>query len=225
MKDGTRYAGRLKKAYAKLRQSVAEPKIPEVDDPIRRLAIAILGMECGDAEASRAIDRIFTTMVDWNEVRVSSVAQVYRAMGDRIPQGLDRARQMLDALQAIYEREHRVSLDLLHNIGRREARDYLEALPGVDDFAAASVMLWSFGGHAIPVSDKLLSSLREAELIHPAATRAEVQAFLERNVIATQAKEFTVIMRSFAASKRGSVSPSKTAKTARKKGAAKKAVG
>lgn len=215
MKDGTRYARRLKKAYAKLRQSVAEPKIPEVDDPMRRLAIAILGMECGDAEAARAIDRIFTTMVDWNEVRVSSAAQVYRAMGDRIPQGMDRARQMLEALQAIYEREHRVSLDRLHGIGRREARDYLEALEGVDEYTAASVMLWSFGGHAIPVSDKLLNSLREAELVHPTATRAEVQAFLERNINSAQAKEFTVIMRSFTMPKRAA--SSKSVKPARKK--------
>ena len=154
-------------------------------------------------------------MVDWNEVSVSSVGQVHRAMGDRIPQGLDRARQLLDALQAIYEREHRVSLDRLHGIGRREARDYLEALEGVDDFAAASVMLWSFGGHAIPVSDKLLNSLHEAELIHPTATRAEVQAFLERNVNSAQAKEFCLVMRSFAVPKRAA--SSKSAKPARKK--------
>src|SRR3972149_4796893 len=111
MKDGTRYAGRMKKAYAKLCQSVAEPKILEADDPIRRLAIAILGVECGDAEADRAIERLFTSMVDWNEIRVSSVAQVYRALGDRVPQGLDRARRLLDALQAIYERQHRTSFD------------------------------------------------------------------------------------------------------------------
>jgi len=225
MKDGTRYAGRVKKAYAKLRQSVAEPKIPDTNDPIRRLAIAVLGVECGDAEADRAIHRLLTTMVDWNEVRVSSVAQVYRALGDRIPHGLDRAGQLLDALQSIYEREHRVSLDRLRGIGRREAREYLEALPGVDEFAAASVMLWCFGGHAIPVSDKLLNSLREAELIHPTATRSEVQAFLERNVNFSQAKEFTVIMRSFAAPKRVAAKSAKTVKTARKKGAAKKTVG
>jgi endonuclease III len=72
MKDGTRYASRLKKAYAKLRPSVPNPTIPEPGDPIRRLAIAVLGVECGDAEANRAIDRLFTTMVDWNEVRVSN---------------------------------------------------------------------------------------------------------------------------------------------------------
>lgn len=221
MKDGTLYARRLKKAYAKLRQSVGEPKIPGTGDPIRRLAIAILGMDCGDAEADRAIDRLFTTMVDWNEARVSSVAQVHRAMGDRIPDGADRVRQLLEALQSIYEREHSVSLDRLRNMGRREAREFLEALPGVGDYAAASVMLWNFGGHAIPVSDKLLTALRSAELVHPSATRTEVQAFLERNVSAAQAKEFTVIMRSFTASKRGSAAGSKSAKPARKKSTSK----
>jgi len=225
MKDGTRYAGRVKRAFAKLRQSVAQPKIPEPDDPIRRLAVAILGVSSNESEAERAIDRLLTTMVDWNEVRVSNVTQVHRAMGDRLPQGLDRSRRLLEALQAIYEREHRISLDRLRGIGRREARNYLEALQGADDYAAAAVMLWCFGGHAIPVNDKLLASLQEAELVHPAATRAEVQAFLERNVNSAQAKEFTVIMRSFAAPKRSAASSSKTMKSARKKGAAKKAVG
>ncbi len=219
MKDGTLYARRVKKAYAKLRQSVGEPKIPEAGDPIRRLAIAILGTECGESEADRAIDRLFTSMVDWNEVRVSSAAQVYRAMGDRIPDGMDRVRQLLDALQSIYEREHRVSLDRLRNIGRREARDYLEKLPGVGDFAAASVMLWNFGGHAIPVNDKLLAAFRAAELVHPDATRAEVQAFLERNVSSAQAKEFCVVMRSFSASKRAAAAKSR--KPARKRSVSK----
>ena len=222
MKEGTFYAARVKRAYAKLRQSVPEPTVPEPDDPIRRLATAILGVECGDAEAERAIDRIFTTMVDWNEVRVSSAEQVYRAMGDRIPQGLDRAQRLTDALQAIYHREHKIALDRLKSIGRREARDYLEALEGVGDYAAAAVMLWSFGGHAIPVSDKFLEALRAAELVHPHATRAEVQAFLERNVNAAEAKEFCVVMRSFTAPKRSAAASSKSA---RKKEATKKALG
>jgi endonuclease III len=221
MKEGTRYASRLKKAYAKLRQSVPDPTIPEPGDPIRRLAIAVLGVECGDAEANRAIDRLLTTMVDWNEVRVSNAEQVYRAIGDRIPQGLDRSRRLIDALQAIYEREHKISLDRLKSIGRREARDYLEALDGVGDYAAAAVMLWNFGGHAIPVSDPFLEALRAAELVHPHATRAEVQAFLERNINAAEAKEFCVVMRSFKVAKGAAASSSKTAKTARKKSASK----
>jgi len=218
LKEGTLYAGRVKKVFAKLRQSAGETAIPESDDPVLRLAVAILGIECGDSEADLAIKRLLTTMVDWNEVRVSSVEQVLKAMGDRIPQGPERAQQLINALQAIYEREHRISLDRLRNIGRREAHDYLLGLDGVDDYGAASVMLWSFGGHAIPVSDPLLRSLRDAELVHPAATRAEIQAFLERNVNAAQAKEFCLVMRSFSGHKK---SASRSTKPARKKSVSK----
>ena len=82
-------------------------------------------------------------------------------------------------------------------------------------------MLWSFGGHAIPVSDTFLQALREAELAHPHATRAEVQAFLERNINAAQAKEFCLVMRSFKAAKGATTTSSKPAKPARKKGVAK----
>ena len=78
MKNGTIYAERVRKAYAKLRQSVPTPRIPEPDDPLRCLGIAVLGVGCSDAEAGRAVDRALTTLVDRNEMRVSS--SIMRAM-------------------------------------------------------------------------------------------------------------------------------------------------
>ncbi len=107
-----------------------------------------------------------------------------------------------------------MSLERLRSVGRREARQYLEQLEGVDEYAAASVLLWSLGAHAIPVGDRLLSALRAAELVHPTATRAEVQAVLERHVSAAEAQEFCLIMRSFKPPKR----PPRTA-AAKKKAA------
>lgn len=202
MKNGTLYARRLKKAYAKLRRSMTKLRIPEPDDPLRRLAIAILGVGASDEEARRAIDRASTTMVDWNEMRVSDRSELNKATGNMIPQGVQRCQQLIAALESIFYRENRLSLDQLKSMGRREARHYLEQLEGVDEYAVASVLLWSLGGHAIPVNDRLLTGLRNADLVHPSASRAEVQAFLERHVNATEAKEFCVIMRSFAASAR-----------------------
>lgn len=197
MKDGTRYAGLFKKAYAKLKQLAEAPPVPEPDDPVRRLAIAILGVSAGEAAARKAIDRAFSVVLDWNELRVSNPDEVCRAVGD----GIDRVHceRLIRALRAIYVRENRVSLDRLKSLGRREARQYLETLDGVDDFASASVVLWSLGGHAIPVDDKLLSALRNGELVHPEATRAEVQAFLERHIGANDAKQTCLILQSLPA--------------------------
>ena len=49
----------------------------------------------------------------------------------------------------------------------------------------------------------LLQALRDADLVHPTAERGEVQAFLERHISASEAKEFCLVMRSFAPDKPG----------------------
>lgn len=194
MKDGTRYAGRFKRAYAKLKHAATISEIPQWPDPIERLATAILGVECGDAPASRAVKKLNETMVDWNEVRASYPSEVHLAIGNQIPSAEVRCSNLIRALNAIYNREHSVSLDRLKTVGKREARHYFDELDGVDDYAAASVILWSLGGHAIPVGDRVLSALRESDLVHPSATRADVQAFLERHVAADKAKETCLVL-------------------------------
>lgn len=207
MKNGTLYGGRLRKGYAQLRAAVGKVEVPEPDDPLRRLAIGILGVGWNEADTERALDRAITSMVDWNELRVSNAIELNQATGNVIPQGIKRCQELIQALKAVYDRENRMSLERLHGLGRREARQYLEKLNGVSEYAVASVLLWSLGGHAIPVNDRLLANLREAELIHPNATRAEVQAFLERHISGNDAKEFCIVMRSF----KGKASPKKRA--------------
>jgi len=199
MKNGTQYAARLKKAYGRLRQSVEPPTVPETIDPVRQLAIAILGVDATGKSAEAALDRLLGVMVDWNEVRVSNALEVTAAIGNVLPPNPAKCQRLLTALQSIYRLENRVSLDRLKSLGRREVRQYLEKLSGVDEFATASVFLWSFGGHAVPVNDALLAALREAELVHPSADRAEVQAFLERNISASEAREFCLVMEQFRA--------------------------
>lgn len=226
MKQGTLYASRLKKAFGKCRRLSPDSEIPESDDPMRRLAIGVLGVTSGEQLAERAVNILLSNMVDWNEVRVSSPVEVQKALGDALPDGLTAARHLISALQAVFDREDAMSLDRLRAIGRREAKQYLDSLDGVDVFATASVLLWSLGGHAIPVDNRLLEALRGADLINPAADRAEVQAFLERHIGANQAKEFCIVMRSFTITNKRTATKKKTVtaskKTVRKKRSTKR---
>lgn len=217
MKNGTMYAAKVKKVYTGLRQSLPRPEVPEPDDPLRRLAIAILGVGCSDEEATQAVDRALTTMADWNEIRVSSAFELNKATGNAIPKGTQQCQHLISALQSVFDRENRLSLDRLKNLGRREARRYLEELDGVDAYAVASVLLWSLGAHAIPVNDRLLEALRAADLVHPSAGRAEVQVFLERHVPAVEAREFCMIIRSLGAKRRPSSKRTRPKAATRKK--------
>lgn len=220
MKDGTRYAERLKKAYSKVKHNIKESDIPELRDPIRCLALGILGSDNGPDRAERQLNKAMNVVVDWNEIRVSNVHEVAELLGDTGAESLRRSQNLLDALHAIYDRENKVSLDRLKALGRREARTYLETLKGVDEYAVAFVVLWSLGGHAIPVWNHAIGTLRESDLVHPTATRAEIQAFLERNISAADAMAFSLALGSLGSAKAGSGKRSGPAK-GRKREAAK----
>lgn len=201
MKNGTRYAGRVKKAYARFRQTVDSPEVPEPENPLRQLAIATLSVGSSDSVGRRAVDRAMDAMVDWNDMRVSSATELNEATGNVLPRGLANCQRLITVLQSVYDRENRMSLDRLRTMARRDAKHFLEALGGIDEYGVASVLLWSLGGHAIPVGDRLLHELRTADLVHPDATKAEVQAFLERHVSAADAKTFCLVMQSFKSEK------------------------
>lgn len=199
MKQGSLYAGRVKRAFAKLRQQVDTPEIPEATDPLHQLGIATLAVAYGMPKAIQALRALHTVMAGWNEVRVSRPEEISASMGKDDPERQPYCQNLIDMLEGVYERENTLSLDRLRQMGRREAKQYLDSLPSVDAFGVASVTLWSLNGHGIPVDDSLLAELRKADLVHPEASRAEVQAFLERHVSAADAKEFCLAMSSFRA--------------------------
>ncbi len=212
MKNGSVYAIKLKKAYAKFRPTVTVAEVPEPDDLLHHLAVAIFAEGSGGNDGRRAVRRALTKMVDWNEIRVSTAVELNKAAGNMVSQGTNRCQMLIDALGAIYALENQLSIAHLRSLGRRDARRYLENLKGVGAYATASVILWCLDGHAIPVDDRLWESLKQERLVDPGASREEVQAFLERNISAADAKTFCLVMQSFASSKRAAPKRAKAPK-------------
>lgn len=195
MKNGTLYARRVKKLYSRLKNTYGRPQIPEEPtDPVDQLILGLLSVEASEAKAHRALTALGEAMVDINEVRVSTSAEVAAAIATHVPDSTACADAIRASLNAIFKREHALSLDHLQKTGLREAKQYLERLDGVDAGAAASVLLWSLGGHAIPVDRRMHQALRRENCVEPSASRGEVQAFLERNISASDAKMFCLLM-------------------------------
>jgi len=211
MKNGTRYGARIKKAFAEIRSSTkglvrdrnktkfADP--PSRIDPLRQLAVAILGSRYGAAAGEKAADKIFETMQDWNEVRVTTAYELAATVSPVLDDALARCLCFREALSAIYRNENGMTLKRVARMKIKEARQYLQSLPGVDEYATAFVLLFSFNAHTIPVSFILLEVLRREEWVDSAASRTQVQAFLQSHIQASQAKEFCTVMEDYAFSK------------------------
>lgn len=211
MKQGTEYAKTLKRFVASLSES---PKVAdrEPTDPLDELMLGLLSWNAPREAATKALARLKEDMADLNEVRVSSIGEITNVIREGVPDAGDCARNISRALGAIYYLEHFVTLECLRAKGRREARQYLDALDGVNAYAAASVMLWSLGAHAIPVNQPALEALRAEGVIEPHADPHEVQGFLERHIAATDGPQICLLLERYGNQKQGRT-PATTAKS------------
>ena len=201
MKQAAEYAKRINRLFNTLRRQHGKVEPPTELNPIEQLILAILARNTSDAKAQLAYHRLRENMVDNNELRVTPPGELAEVLGHELPDPVNKAKALLDALNAVYDRQNAMDLSFLKGMSVRDARDCLRSLTGVDEFAAARVVLLSLGGHAIPVDEHTAYVLRKEDLVGAEATIEEIQAFLERHIHATEGITFSSLIRKYAATK------------------------
>lgn len=194
MKHGGDYARRLRHLFNRLIRKYGKPAPCEPSDPLTQMLIAILGGNTSHHKALAAFRKLREQMVDLNELRVTPVNELARTLSQLVPQPEIKAQRIIQVLNDIRRRHDTLDLSFLKQRGRREAREYLESLEGVDRATAASVTLFSLGGHAIPIDELRLAILRKEGVVDPAADLAEVQSFVERHIAASEAMAFAQLL-------------------------------
>lgn len=210
MKQGTAYAKLIKRLHHDLVKKHGKPPQREPMEPLQALLIGILAMDTpGAAKAHAMFQKLRERMVDLNEMRVTPVIELTAMIGNSLPNGEDKAGRIVMALNDVRRRQDTLDLSFLRQRGRREAREYLESLEGVTPYAAAFVVLFSLGGHAIPVDQLTVHILRQQKLVNEHADRVEVQSFLERNISAADAIEFAQLLSTYVGEHAARLSPKK----------------
>ncbi|MBL8764327.1 MAG: hypothetical protein JNM07_08670 [Phycisphaerae bacterium] len=182
----------LKSLLAKLRSRFpeAEPVPPAPDEPtLREFVRSLLVWECPTSRAETAMRRIEQNIVDFNELRVCMPDDIVRMIGHTYPRAEDRAVRLRESLNGVFARNHSVSLEFLRVMPKRDARTYLEELPGVPRYAVGRTFLLALGGHAAPVDDRLLARLIDEKIAEAGADAEAASAWLERTLRAADAPE------------------------------------
>lgn len=177
------------KALASLLKKLKGKEPPPQRTPTEQLVVAFLNWETTRRQAEQAFDRLMQQMVDINELRVSLEPEVLEVLGEEYPLALQRVTRMREALNEVYRREHDVNMTSVASKGKKEQRAYLESLPGIPPYVVSQVYLLSFGGHAVPVDQKLVALLAREEIVEAGMDAEEVEAFLVRNTKADEAVE------------------------------------
>lgn len=198
MKNATKHAEDLKSLCRKLVR-VHKPGDKPAIEPLWALVRGAMSYDMPDARVDDAIRAIEKEFVDLNELRVATDLEVQGLLGVKYPAIEKRVAMITQSLNAIFEREHTMSLDRLKTISRRDARHFVRELPDVHPFVEAYVILMSFDGHAIPMDDTMLSYLREEEVVDETVTLDEGQRFVEHHLKAEECYPFFASLRTASA--------------------------
>lgn len=197
MKSATKHAEELRSLMKRLLKE-HKPGDRERQEPLKALVRAAMSYDMPDSRAEEAMKAIDKEFVDLNELRVATDLEIQELLGNRYPQIEKRVAMITQSLNAIFEKEHTLSLERLVNISKRDARQFLRDLPDVHPFVEAYVMLFSFEGHCLPVDDQIMEYLKSEGILEEGTALEDAQKFLEHHVKAEECHEFFVMLRSAA---------------------------
>ncbi|VAX41064.1 hypothetical protein MNBD_PLANCTO03-47 [hydrothermal vent metagenome] len=165
-----------------------------IDPLIDLLLYSFLLWESTPEQAATARANLHETVIDANELRVSMPDEIQAWIGLRDRVAAERAKRLRASLNAIFHREHTVTLQGLIVVSKREVRDYLDSLEGMTPFVAARVTLFGFQGHAIPADRKLCSLLSREQVLKPGLLPEDAERWLERQIRASDAEQIVRVL-------------------------------
>ncbi len=163
---------------------------PEKQDPLARLVRAFLEFDSDSNRLLAAEARIMSSVVDFNELRVTPAIELAAALGVRYPFAESRCAMLHRTLQSIFDREHQMSIDGLHGMKKGDIRKYLQTLAGMNSYVEAVVALECFDVAAAPVDTKLQLWLISKECFQAEAMIPEIQHVLEKHIRAGDMLKF-----------------------------------
>lgn len=194
MKNSAKYTQKMKK----LLSGVKDGKAPDTVDRLRLMIRAILEEDAGIKQANEAYAGVEEEFINLNELRVAPVKDIMECLGRRFPRARIKAEVMTNALNSVFDRSNSLSMDYLEGRPKREIRKALREDLGLSLYSEAMVALYGFGGHAIPVDNLLLESLKLDDNIDPSTDMEDLQGFLERLVLSKDGIAAHEALRSYA---------------------------
>lgn len=222
MKNSKEYGVKIDKF---IRAAKAGPKTKpmEFDDPIEALLFGLIAEHTTEKQAKKAFKSIQSYFVDYNDLRVCRPEEIQDLLEDPSEKGEQIATNLTRTLSKIFDKYDMLSLKILGENGKRQAHKDLEELEVATRFAIDFCFLTAFEGHAIPLTEAMITFLRNQEMVDMEATYQEIENFLLRHIPASSGWDFYEILRSASENGTKKLESKKTAvKKEKKKAPAKK---
>jgi hypothetical protein len=195
MNDSRKHAKALSKLYRELKKKHPKATPPRFDRTTEALVYGIISEGVDSPKAKSIHKGIRAHFVDLNDLRVARQEEICEILGGNQADAAQTAKMLTDVLNAIFQKYDQLSLEELVELGKRQGRKELEAITPASRFAINYCVLTGLGGHAIPLTVKMIEYLKANGIVDPEASEDDIQGFIERQVSATNGYEFYSLLR------------------------------
>lgn len=194
-------AGNRATKYENLYKSLKKHFKPAADAPERSVLEHLVYACClEDAkyeQADEAFAKLQQTYFDWNEVRVTTVAELSEALHS-LPFANQASTRIKQCLQSLFESRYQYDLDDLKRANLGKAVAELEAWKGISPFILNYVSQHALGGHSVPAGTLTLDALVMCDIISPAEAEKKSVPGVERAIPKNKGVEFASLLHQFA---------------------------
>ncbi|MGD9110287.1 MAG: hypothetical protein PVG93_05055 [Phycisphaerales bacterium] len=195
MKNSKQYAQNIQKIYRSLKRKYPKVKKVEYEDILEALMHSLVLEHMTETVTKAAFRRFPDYFIDFNDMRVSRSEEIVEMLGEDSTAAKTVASNIIKALTTIFRKYNTINLESLRKAGKRQARATLEKFDSISSFCVDYCLLTAMGGHAIPLTEKMVQLLKDNELVHPSADANEIGGFLARQISASNAYEFYSLLR------------------------------
>ncbi len=182
-------AGEKKKAIRSLARRVQPPAtVPE--GVVDLIIFHMLHLRLPLKSAEQSFLRLKRGFVDWNEVRISSLAEIQGAIGRNSKAAEDLAKEIRGFLGRIHQDRHQISLEFLNELTIGQARKYLRSLGSITTATIDLILRLKKSQAVVPLDKNSERVLVRIGLVPSWYTLRQKQRFLQRLVPEEQVMSF-----------------------------------
>ena len=195
MKNSKDYSKKIGTLHQSLKRKHAKVQPAEFKTVVDSLIYGIISEKLTEKETEAALKRFEGYFVDFNDLRVSRFEEIAELLGEDTPENREIAMSLTKVLNRIYSENHQVTLDGIHKLGKRPARQKFEKMEELSRFAIDYCMLTALDSHAIPLTENMVEYLKANDLVDEQADAATIEGFLAKQVSAKNGYEFYKLLR------------------------------
>lgn len=195
MKNSKEYAQKINKLYRSLKKKESKVKRLTFEDALEALVVGAVSEHVQEQSTKDLLKKLNSHFADYNDLRVSRTEEILEVIGITDKGAKEAASMIPKVLNAVFNKFDRLSLDALKGAGKRQSRKEIAELEDISRFVESFCFLTAMDGHTIPLTQKMVSFLKEEEYVHPESSEDEISSFLERQISSSNNYEFYFLLR------------------------------